>query len=338
MKITDVKVYLVEGYIERLRWIFVQVYTDEGVIGLGDATNWPHGEIIVKAIQCLREHVVGESPFDIEKLWKKMFGALVPLGFGGVQVSAICGIESACWDIVGKVTGQPIYNLIGGRMRDRLRLFAISKSGGDGSDMSRMERVLAAGKWVLDRGYTAYKWSPKGPELTPAYIEEVRETGHRLREMFGPDNGISVDLGNVRHMATAIPYAQAAAECRPMYMEFHAAENIDALVKINREVIAPLCIGEHQWARFGFREALERHAVEVINLDVVRTGGILEARKIAAMAEAYYVQVAPHNPNSPVSTLVSAHAAIGMPNFLVLEYIADDVPWAQEILDPPLRI
>ena len=338
MKITDVQVHMVEGYIDRMQWVFVQVFTDEGVVGLGDATNWPHSVIIAKAIQCLREHVIGESPFDIEKLWKKMYGAMVPLGYGGVQVSAICGIESACWDIIGQVSGQPIYNLIGGRMRDRLRLFAIASHAGEGKDLTRMEQVLAGAAWAQEQGYTAYKWSPKGPALTAAYIDEVRETGSRLRELLGRDFGISIDLGNVHHMATAVPYAQAAAECRPMYMEYHAPENIAALEKLNREVDAPLCIGEHQWARFGFREALERHAVEVINLDVVRTGGILEARKIAAMAEAYYVQVAPHNPNSPVSTLVSGHAAIGMPNFLVLEFIADDVPWAQEILDPPLHV
>jgi galactonate dehydratase len=329
MKITDVKTYLVQGHHERLRWVFVHVFTDEGVIGLGDATNWPHGEIITRAINCLRDTVVGESPFDIEKLWKKMYGALVPMGYGGVQVSAICGIESACWDIIGQVTGQPIYNLIGGRMRDRLRLFAICRDPSGGND------PVAAARSAVERGYTAIKWSPKGRELTPAYIREVRETGLALREVMGPDRGISVDLGNIRHMATAIPYAQAAAECQPMYMEFHAPENIDALAKLNREVNAPICIGEHQWARYGFREAFERHAVEVINLDVVRTGGILEARKIAAMAEAYYIQVAPHNPNSPVSTLVSAHAAIGMPNFMVLEYIADDAPWRDDVLDPP---
>jgi galactonate dehydratase len=338
MRITDVKVYLVEGSHERLRWIFVHVYTDEGLVGLGDATNWPHGEIIVKAIQCLREHVVGESPYDIERLWKKMYGALVPLGYGGVQVSAICGIESACWDIIGKATGQPIYNLIGGRMRERLRLFAICGLYRDRDDMTPMQKHVAGAQWVVDQGFTAYKWSPKGRELTPEYIREVRETGHRLREVMGPDRGLSVDLGNVRAIGEAIPYAQAAAECQPMYMEFHAPENIEALVKLNREVKAPIAIGEHQWARYGFREAFERHAVEVINLDVVRTGGILEARKIAAMAEAYYVQVAPHNPNSPISTLVSAHASIGMPNFMVLEFIATDAPWRDEIMDPPLRV
>lgn len=124
MRITGVKTYVCEGYHERLKWVFVRVETDEGVVGLGDATNWPHGEIIAKAIQSYASLVVGESRFDIEKLWKRMYGALWPMGYGGVQVSAICGIESACWDIVGKVTGQPIYNLLGGRVRDRLRLFA----------------------------------------------------------------------------------------------------------------------------------------------------------------------------------------------------------------------
>ncbi len=338
MRITDIKTYLVEGRHERMKWVFVHVETDEGVLGLGDATNWPHSEVIVKAIQCLRDRVVGQSPFDIERLWKLMYGAFVPLGYGGVQVSAIAGIESACWDIIGQVTGQPVYNLIGGRMRDRLRLFAICDPKEKATGRADMDVRIRAAEWAVEHGYTAFKWSPKGRELTPAYIREVRELGHKLREVMGPDRGISADLGNVHYMASAVPFAQAVAECEPMYMELHAPENIDALVKLNREVNAPLCIGEHQWARYGFREAFEKHAVEIINLDVVRTGGISEARKIAAMAEAYYIQVAPHNPNSPVSTLVSAHAAIGMPNFMVLEFEATDAPWAGEIIDPPLVV
>lgn len=344
MRITDVKTYLVKGYHERLRWVFVHVETDEGIVGLGDATNWPHGEIIIKAIQCLKEHVVGESPFDIERLWKKMYNALLPMGFGGVQVSAICGIESACWDIVGKMTGQPIYNLIGGRMRDRLRLFAICGDRTEG--LSEFERRIKAAEWAVEHGYTAIKYSPKGRELTPRYIQEAGELALRLREVMGPDRDISVDLGNVASYVvdyvngvdTIIRYANSVGQCDPIYMELHAPENIDALVKINRAVSAPLCVGEHRWARYGFREVFEKHAVEVINLDTVRTGGISEARKIAAMAEAYYIKVAPHNPNSPISTLVSAHAAIGMPNFIMLEFIADDAPWRDDIMDPPLRV
>lgn len=338
MRITDVKTYLCEGYHERLRWIFVQVETDEGVVGLGDATNWPNGEIIVKAIHSLKPVVIGESPFDIEKLWKRMYWANIPLGYGGVQVSALCGIESACWDIVGQVTGQPIYNLLGGRVRDKLRLFAIAERNIPIKGETREERVLSAAQWAVDQGYTAIKYSPKGRELTPRYIREAGELGLALRQLLGPDRAISVDLGNVHDVDSACKFANSVAQCDPVYMELHAPENIDALVKIKQAVKAPLCIGEHQWARYGFREALEKHAVEVINLDVVRTGGILEARKIAAMAEAYYVSVAPHNPNSPLSTLVSAHAAIGMHNFIMLEFIADDAPWRDDIMDPPLRV
>lgn len=337
MKITDVKTYLVKGYHDRLRWVLVHVETDEGVVGLGDATNWPHGEIIVQAIQCLKQHVIGESPLDIERLWHKMYGALIPLGYGGVQVSALCGIESACWDIVGQVAGLPIYNLLGGKMHDRLRLFAICDRA-KGVGKPEFERRLEAAQWAVDQGYTCIKYSPKGRELTWQYIEEAGQLGMKLREVMGPQRDISVDLGNVTDVDTAIRFANSVARCDPLYMELHAAENIDALVRIHRDVHAPLCIGEHQWARYGFREAFEKHAVEVINLDVVRTGGISEARKIAAMAEAYYVRVAPHNPNSPISTLVSAHAAVGMRNFLVLEFIADDVPWRDDIMDPPLRV
>ena len=342
MKITDVKTYLVQGYHERLKWVFVQVETDEGVVGLGDATNWPHGEIIVKTIECHKEHVIGESPFDIERIWKKLFGALIPMGFGGVQVSAIAGIEIACWDIVGKVAGLPIYDLIGGRMRDRLRLFAIC-GGGRGhtqrfTGKPEFDRVLAAAQRSVDLGYTAFKYSPKGRELTRQYISQAGELGLEIRKVLGDELDISVDLGNVRDTDTAIRFANSVGQCDPVYMELHAPENIDALVKINRAVTAPLCIGEHQWARYGFREAFEKHAVEVVNLDTVRTGGISEARKIAAMAEAYYIKVAPHNPNSPISTLASGHASIGMPNFIMLEFIADDAPWRDDVMDPPLVV
>jgi galactonate dehydratase len=282
--------------------------------------------------------VVGENPFNIERLWRKMYGSLIPLGYGGVQVSAICGIESACWDIISKVAGLPIYNLLGGKVHDRLRLFAIHGDGTKGTGKSEFERRIEAAQRAVDQGYTCIKYSPKGRELTWDYIEQAGQLGLKLREVMGPQRDISVDLGMVTDVDTSIRFANSVARCDPLYMELHAPENIDALVKINREVKAPLCIGEHQWARYGFREAFEKHAVEVINPDVVRTGGISEARKIAAMAEAYYIRVAPHNPNSPISTLVSAHAAIGMRNFLVLEFKADDAPWRDDIMDPPLRV
>jgi galactonate dehydratase len=339
MKITDVKTYRIKGYHERLNWVLVQVETDEGVVGLGDATNWPHSEIIEKAIQCQKEHVIGESPFDIEHIWKKLYNALVPMGYGGVQVSAIAGIETACWDIIGKVANLPVYNLIGGRVRDRLRLFAICGDGGPkGRGLTERERVTRSAQRALDMGYTAFKYSPKGRELTWKYIREAGELGLAIRDVLGEDNDISVDLGNVTDVDTSIRFANSVAQCDPIYMELHSDKNIDTLVKIKRYVPAPLCIGEHQWARYGFREAFEKQACEVINLDVARTGGISEARKIAAMAEAYHIRVAPHNPNGPVSTLISGQAAIGMPNFIMLEFIADDVPWRDDIIDPPLRV
>jgi galactonate dehydratase len=123
-----VKVYLCEGHTDRLRWVFVQVETDAGVVGLGDATNWPHGEVIARTIESFKDVVLGESPFDIEKLYNKMYRSLIPFGPGGVMISAIAGIETACWDIIGQVTNQPIYNLIGGRVRDKSRLFGIGRA------------------------------------------------------------------------------------------------------------------------------------------------------------------------------------------------------------------
>jgi L-alanine-DL-glutamate epimerase-like enolase superfamily enzyme len=128
VKIADVKVSLCEGHTDRLRWVFVHVETDAGVVGVGDASNWPHGEVIARTIESFKDVVIGEGPFDIENPYNKMYWSLIPFGPGGVVISAIARIKTACWDIIGQVTNQPIYNLIGRRVCETIRLFGIGRA------------------------------------------------------------------------------------------------------------------------------------------------------------------------------------------------------------------
>lgn len=347
-KITDVKTYLVEGRNRRrpglLRWVLVQVETDEGIIGLGDATNWPHSDLIVAAFNCQREHVIGQNPFDIERLWRTMYGALGPLGPGGVQVSAICGIESACWDIIGQATGQPIYNLIGGRCWDKLRLYA---NAWFYDAAFTPDAYAKAAERVVEMGFTALKFDPLPTPLRGGMNRDISREEARyayrmveaVRKVVGPDIDIAVELHGRLNTPSAIRVCRMMEDLDPLFCEEPVpAENTAAMAKVAAAVNVPICAGEHLYARQGFREVLERQSVDIVMPDIVRTGGISESRKIAAMAETYYIPFAPHNPNSPVSSLVSLHTCIGVPNFLILEFFALGVPWRDEIIEPALKI
>lgn len=344
MKITDVKTYFCEGPWDQLKWIFVQVETDEGIVGLGDGTNWPSGEIVVKAIESLKPVVVGENPFDVEMLWNRMYRALYPMGVAGVAISALTGIETALWDIVGQACGQPIYNLLGGRCWDRIRLYANGWFAG--VDFTPAAYAQAA-EQIVEKGFTALKFDPLprtdarrlNRDIPRDEARHAYQMVKAVREAVGPDVDIAVELHGRLNTTSAIRVSRMMEELDPFFIEEPVPpENPAAMAKVSAAVAAPICTGERLWTRAGFREVLERQAVDIIMPDIVRTGGILESRKIAALADIYYVPFAPHNPNSPVSSLISLHTCIGIPNFLILEFIAIDAPWRDEVLTQPLRI
>lgn len=344
MKITDVKTYFCQGHLEPLRWIFVEVETDEGVVGLGDGTNWPHGEIVVKAIEALKPVVVGQDPFNIEMLWNQMYRALYPMGVAGVAISAISGIETALWDIVGQACGQPIYTLLGGRCYDSIRLYA--NSWFHDAEFTPAGYARAAER-IVGKGFTALKFDPlprsQGRRLNMDVSREEARFAYEMvkdvRKAVGPDVDIALDMHARMNTESAIRVCRMMEELDPLFIEEPVPpENAGPMARVREAVKAPICTGERLWTRYGFRELLERNAVDIVMPDIVRTGGISEGRKIAAMASTYYVSFAPHNPNSPVASLVSLHTCIGVPNFLILEFISMDVPWRDEVLTQPLRL
>ncbi len=342
MKITDVKVHLI-----RTRrtttipspWILVQVFTDEGLVGLGDATNWPGGTIIRQAILELSRLVIGENPFHIERLYHRMYHNLDQIGQTGAVIAAISGIEIALWDIVGQAAGMPIYDLLGGPCREQVRVY--SHAG-----------TPEACAHLAEKGCTAIKaYFPVGPLPEGEHIfvprsitlaEELAALEHMraCRQAVGNTVDICTDIQARYTSSAAIRLAHRFEELGLLFLEEPVGpENIDELAKIKAAVNVPICVGERRYTRFGFRDLIAHQAVDMIMPDVVRCGGIAETKKIAAMAESYYMQVSPHNPNSPVSTLASIHVMANIPNGLLLEYVDDeqDPPWRNDLLtDPPV--
>jgi galactonate dehydratase len=342
MKITQIKTHLI-----RTRrtttipspWILVQVFTDEGLVGLGDATNWPGGSIIQKAIEELSRLLVGESPFQIELLYHRMYHNLDQIGQTGAVIAAISGIEIALWDIVGQAADLPVYNLLGGVCREKVRVY--SHAG-----------TPEACAHLTEKGLTAIKaYFPVGP-LPPGELisvprgitlaEEMAALEHmrRCRKAVGNAVDICTDIQARYTSSAAIRLAHRLEEIGLLFYEEPVGpENIDELARIRAAVNVPICVGERRYTRFGFRDLIAHQAVDMIMPDVVRCGGILETKKIASMAESSYIQVAPHNPNSPVSTLASIHVTANIPNGALLEYVDDeqDPPWRNDLLtDPPV--
>lgn len=342
MRIVDVKTHMVKGIFPKAPWILVEVKTDEGITGWGDATNFWGGYIVEKTVHELREVVIGQDPSEIERLWAEMYRALYYTGISGAVIGGITGIEIACWDIIGKSLGAPVYKLLGGRCRSKLRLYANNWfAGAEFTPEAYAERAVA----VVEKGFKGVKFDPfNAKSLNRSLTRDEERHGiemvRAVREAVGPDIDIALDIHGALDVRTARRVAAAFEEFDLLFLEEPVPpENVDAMAKVAADTRIPICTGERLFTRHGFRELLEKQVADIIMPDVVRTGGILETKKIAAMAEIYYVSVAPHNPNSPVATLASAHTVATLPNFLQLEFFYPDVPYRDELFtEPPFHI
>jgi len=334
MKIVELKTYLVNG--EGRNWVYVKVCTDADIDGIGEAYSVGPDEATVMAIHDFERWLLGCDPMDIERLWRMMYNFSRFPG-GSVVNSAISGIEQALWDIVGKSCHLPVYNLLGGRCRDKIRVYT-HVNGKTPEELA--ENAVRAAK----QGYTAIKLPPGRPESESMrrmrLCREVEARVKAVREAVGDDIDICLDAhAKIFETAEAIALGRAVEEFKPLFLEEPLRpENIDALVKLSSHIHVPIAAGEQLYTKFQFRELLEKQAADIIQPDVCCAGGILELKKIAAMAEACYVSVAPHNPMSAVATAVNVQLATCMPNFLILEYIPDDKPPRSRIVKEPLQV
>ncbi len=350
MRITGVKTFLVEGI--KYNWCLVRVDTDAGVSGWGEGTNWPGSPMVEAACRHVGERILGEDARRIDYLWTKMYKDLNWLGQAGPVMSAISAIDIALWDIQGKVLGVPVYQLLGGAYRTQLPLYANYWFTGGGH---RPRDYAEQAREAVARGFDALKLDPfahvnylygedlaPGLGLTSAQKTNAVEIVRAVQAAVGPEVAMAIETHAMLNGPTAIEMAQRLAETglNCMWYEEPAPPEVpDAIAEIARRIPFPVAVGERLHSRFMFRPVLERHAADVIMPDITRCGGISEMRKIASLAEAFNVPVAPHNPNGPISTLASAHVMAAVPNFFRLEFMANDVAWRDEAMAPdPLDI
>ncbi len=299
-------------------WIFVFVETDAGITGIGEATTEYQEMAVVAAI----EHhfaplLIGKDPREIERLWQMMY-RLYWWRQGVVMTSAMSGIDQALWDIAGKVYGQPVYRLLGGPCRDRVRLYARGDLG--------LPTMAAEAEAAVTEGFTAFKWG-FGPTGRPFdEVENIRTTHATARSIASAmgDHPIDlmIDCAGLFSLNGAMKMIRGLQEYPILFVEEPVGiDNFNEIERLHKAGLGiNLALGERLCTRWAFRELLERRAVDVIQPDICHTGGISELRKIATMAEIYGVSIAPHNPYGPVALAAAVHVAAATSNFLILEY------------------
>ncbi|MCB0141872.1 MAG: mandelate racemase/muconate lactonizing enzyme family protein [Caldilineaceae bacterium] len=360
MKITAIKTFIVDGGFRP--WTFVKIETSEpGLIGWGDCTDWGSPGPVAATVERYAEWVIGRDPMQVESIWWDLATASAR-HTGGIAWKAMAGIDSALWDIRGKVLNAPVWQLLGGKMRDKLRLYwshcgSIRARHAERLGLPPVEttddlRRLA--HEVMERGYTAIKTNlfalkdrPDAPPLLnrftnhpgdapPQIIRNAEAVVGAFREEFGPDVGIALDVAFTFKLGGAIKLAQALEPYDLMWLE---TETLDpqALRLIRESTRTTICTGESLFGAHQYRPYLELHAQDIIMPDLA-WNGLTMGKKIADMAHAYDILVAPHNCHSPINTLVSAALCATIPNFFIQEFDVDDAPWRDEIMTHPFEI
>ena len=320
--------------------LFVRIETSDGLHGWGECYTQADRDIqIVAHLDQLERYVVGRDPRQIKQLTDAAYNDFAARRGAMDYYSAISGIEQALWDLAGKRHGVPVHELLGGRCRDRIRVYANgwARSGSH-------EELAKSATEVVARGFTALKFDPvPGPWRTLISRETEEEAVARVavvREAVGPDIEILVEVHRRLAPMHAVRLARAVEAYRPFWFEEPVlAENLAALAEAKREINIPVVTGEELYTKFEFREVFERGAADIINPDVCNVGGILELKEIAAMAEPYFVAVSPHNYNSTtVGLAATLNVSAAIPNFLITEYFLNMEPLGNEIADQPFEV
>lgn len=358
MKITRIRTFIVDGGFRP--WTFVKIETsDPGLVGWGDCTDWGSPTPIAAMVERMAETVVGQDPMHAEKIWWQLATQSVRHNWG-IAWKAMSGIDSALWDIRGKVLGAPVWQLLGGPLRDRLRLYWSHCGSVRATRWQRLgvtpvkttDDLRRLAEEVKARGYTAIKTNlmalddlpnaqpgtgPDHPGHLPASTRRCAETIIGLfRECLGPDIGIALDVAFTFKLGGAIKLAQALEPYDLMWLETETYDPA-ALQLIRQSTRTTICTGESLYGTQGFKPYLEAHAQDIIMPDLA-WNGITMGKKIADMAHAYDVLCAFHNCHSPITTLVSAAVAATIPNFFILEFDVDDAPWRDDLMTHPFHI
>lgn len=347
MKITDVQACVIgrqEEHSGGSVWTFVRIYTDEGIVGTGECNSGGPGYsgfATKAAILNMKQWLIGEDPFNINRLYEKVrrsgrYGG----SLNAPLVFALTGIDNALYDIVGKALGVPVYKLLGGKFRDKIRLYADCHAGESNDPKAYGDKAME----VIGNGFSAvkfdvdntgeykldsYNWTVGAKEMT-----HVINLIEGIRNAVGYEVDLAIDCHGQFDLPSAITLAKAVEPLRLLWLEEPVpAENIDALAQVRASSSTVICTGENQYTRFEFLELFNAKACDVIMPDLAKAGGIAEGKRIADIADAYYIPIAPHNVSSPHGMMAACHVMASVPNFLLLEFHAMDIPWWSDLCD-----
>jgi galactonate dehydratase len=327
MRITSIEtIHLSKGitvHTGLIQWLWVRIHTDEGLVGLGETYPSPESEKAV--VRRLAPLLLGRNPLEIDRLWADMFQAVASSGWAGAEIRAISALDIALWDLAGKALGAPIYQLLGGASRASIRIYNTCY---DRIDFLTEPVQLA--RELMDSSIPAMKIWPfdsiarenGGNYITADQLRQGLEPIRQIREEFGDAMDVAIEFHGFWNLPCAIRIAKALEPYQPMWLEeMLPQDNVESYRTLSASTELPLCLSERLMTRWGFRELLQSDTARVIMPDICWCGGISEARKIAAMAETFYLPVAPHNCGGPILHFASAHLAANVTNLFILETV-----------------
>ena len=302
----SLKITNVESFVLKNSWVFVKLTTNAGIVGWGEMLK-DRSTTCVAGVEQVKSYLLGKDPRRVAHHWQALYRHAFYRG-GPVLTAVISGIDQALWDIKGKALGVPVYELLGGPTRDRIAVYG-------GRQDVEQGRAKACKVGPRADGRKAYKYVE-----SQGFVQRVADDFAALRTRFGPDVHIGIDFHGAVQPPTAMLLIKALEPYQPYFFEeIVQCQNVDVMADIARKTHIPIATGERLFTKWGFREVLEKKAASILQPDVCYAGGITELRLIAAMAEAYYVPLAPHNPQGPCSLAASCQVAAAIPNFLIQE-------------------
>lgn len=314
MRITKLETMIVKP-----RWVFLKIHTDEGLVGLGEPTLENRAATITTAIQEIEPYLIGKDPTRVVHHWQAIYKHAFYRG-GPLLTSALSGVEHALWDLAGKAAGVPVYQLLGGPLRDRIKLYAHVRG-------ETAEELAAHGRELVAQGFIALKTVIRGPRPNrvvepPAFIDYHVERIAALRSAVGDEIDIGLDFHGAVTPQTAGIFIKEFEPYSPLfYEEIVPPQNLDVMADLARKTHIPIAAGERLYTKWDFRKLLEVGAASVLQPDLSHAGGIFECRIIAGMAESYYAAIAPHCPLGPISLAACLQLDAAIPNFLAQEQV-----------------
>ena len=326
-------------------WVLVKVETDAGLTGIGEAY---HGAGVHQIVvdQRLQKSLLGQDPCNVDKLFRDMMSSMSASGYyQGAVMSAISGIEMALWDIAGQAFEVPIWQLLGGKFRDRIRIYNDCHAGDDETPEAYARKAVE----VEARGFDAIKFDidplPSQRDeynrgIRNDHIEYYVDVVTAMREELKPDTDLAIDAHWAYTVVDILKVAQAFEDLNLLWLEDPIpAENIEAMQRVKNSTRTPICTGENFYTRHGFRELIHSQAADIVSPDIAKAGGLLESKRIAEMADMYYMPLAPHNICGPIGTYAMMHVCAAVPNFLALEFHhLDNQFWGDLIVEGPMIV